>query len=222
MQCSAAEPSLPSAHRHDAATNQTYSLERLSNLSTKQCHIVSLPSSSSRTLHGASTSITLVVLPPSLTPAEKAEREKQAVIMEQVEAEKEFNWYIARGLEKGEKLLRYWDLSEREFPLLFSVAMDVLPVQASAVPCKHVFSSSKETITLRRSRLSPGLMEMLQVLKYLFKQDRLDFTADWIAKEEDYTIDGVITEATVRELVLAGKIEELSDLLKSASETKKH
>ncbi|KAG5634050.1 hypothetical protein H0H81_003615, partial [Sphagnurus paluster] len=152
----------------------------------------------------------------------KAEQEKQAIVTDRVEAEKEFDWHIGQGLEKGEKLLCYWVLNEKEFLLIFSVAMDVLPVQASAVPCKRVFSSSEETITLRQSRLSLGLMEMLQVLKYSFKQDQLDFTADWIVKEEDYTIDGAITEAAVQELLLAGKIEELSDLLKSTSETVKH
>ena len=38
--------------------------------------------------------------------------------------------------------------SEEEFPLLFKVALNILPVQASAVPCERVFSSSKETCTL--------------------------------------------------------------------------
>jgi len=62
------------------------------------------------------------------------------------------------------------------FPLLFQVAMDILPAQASAVPCEGVFSSSKETCTLRRSQISPQLMEALQVLKFAHKQDHLNFT----------------------------------------------
>jgi len=53
---------------------------------------------------------------------------------------------------------------------------------------------------------------MLQVLKYSFKQDRLDFTADWIAKDKDYSIDGTVTEAAAWELMSDGKIEELFDL----------
>lgn len=110
-------------------------------------------------------------------------------------------------------LTLYQQLNEKELPLMFSVAMDVLPVQASAVPCERVFSSSKETTTMRRSCLSPGLMEMLQVLKYAYKQDRLDFTEDWIAKEEDYAIDGKVTEAAARELMSGGNVEELYELL---------
>ncbi len=50
--------------------------------------------------------------------------------------------------------------------------MDILPIQASSVPCERVFSSSKETITARRNSLSPCLIEALQVLKYATKQGR--------------------------------------------------
>jgi hypothetical protein len=44
--------------------------------------------------------------------------------------------------------------------------MDYLPVQASAVPSEHVFSSSAQTDTARRNRIKPLLMEALQMLKY--------------------------------------------------------
>jgi hAT family protein len=55
--------------------------------------------------------------------------------------------------------------------------MDILPIQASAVPCERVFSSSKETITARRNSLSPQLVEALQLLKFAAKQGRsLSFT----------------------------------------------
>jgi hypothetical protein len=54
------------------------------------------------------------------------------------------------------------------FPLLWKIAFDVLPVQASAVPCERVFSSSKETNALRRSSLSRIVMKILQFLKYIF------------------------------------------------------
>ena len=50
--------------------------------------------------------------------------------------------------------------------------MDILPVQASSVPCERVFSSSKETITAKRNSLSPRLVEALQLLKYETKQGR--------------------------------------------------
>lgn len=57
------------------------------------------------------------------------------------------------------------------------MAMDVIPIQASAVPCERVFSSAKETTTARRNRISPKLMEALQMLKFSIGHSRgLDFT----------------------------------------------
>jgi hypothetical protein len=56
--------------------------------------------------------------------------------------------------------------------------MDILPIQASAVPSERVFSSAKETTTARRNKLSPELMEALQILKFsINKGNCLDFTA---------------------------------------------
>lgn len=55
------------------------------------------------------------------------------------------------------------------YPTIFRLAMDVLPIQGSAVPCERVFSSAKETTTPRRNRISPELMEALQVLKFSLK-----------------------------------------------------
>ncbi|KAG1746896.1 hypothetical protein EDB19DRAFT_1688228 [Suillus lakei] len=48
------------------------------------------------------------------------------------------------------------------------------------VPSERIFSSSKETCTLRRSNLSPTTLEALQVLKFTYKQDRLNFTEDLV------------------------------------------
>jgi len=98
------------------------------------------------------------------------------------------------------------------YPVLFHLAMDILPAQATAVPCERVFSSSKETCTLRRSQLGPTTLEILQVLKHLYQQEQLDFTTGILAKEEDYTIEGPVTESAVLELLKAGKEEELHEL----------
>jgi hypothetical protein len=54
--------------------------------------------------------------------------------------------------------------------------MDYLPIQASSVPCERVFSSSAETDTKKRNRISATLMEALQMLKYDFRKRRLTFT----------------------------------------------
>ena len=62
--------------------------------------------------------------------------------------------------------------NQNKFPTLFKLAMDILSIQASSVPCERVFSSSKETITARRNALSPPLVEALQLLKYATKQGK--------------------------------------------------
>lgn len=51
--------------------------------------------------------------------------------------------------------------------------MDYLPIQASSVSCEHVFSSSSETDTKKRNRINGLLMEVLQMLKFALKRDRL-------------------------------------------------
>ena len=65
--------------------------------------------------------------------------------------------------------------AEKRFPYVFRLAMDVLPAQASAVPCERIFSSSKETCTPRRNRIDPKLMEALQILKFSFRSGAPDF-----------------------------------------------
>ena len=67
--------------------------------------------------------------------------------------------------------------------------MDYLPIQASAVPCERVFSSSAETDTRRRNRISALLMEALQMLKFFFKKERLNFTKDWVVTEAEMMED---------------------------------
>jgi hypothetical protein len=61
--------------------------------------------------------------------------------------------------------------------------MDYLPIQASSVPCERVFSSAAETDTKKRNRISPALMEALQMLKFLLKKKRLDFMTGWMTSE---------------------------------------
>ena len=38
--------------------------------------------------------------------------------------------------------------NQTRYPTLFRLAMDILPIQGSAVLCKRVFSSAKETMTM--------------------------------------------------------------------------
>jgi hAT family C-terminal dimerisation region len=56
--------------------------------------------------------------------------------------------------------------------------MDYLPIQASAVPCERIFSSSAETDTKKQNRIRPELMEALQILKFALKKNQYHLTSD--------------------------------------------
>lgn len=81
--------------------------------------------------------------------------------------------------------------NQKEFPTVYRVALDYMPVQASAVPCERVFSSAGETDTKRRNRINPNLFEALQVMKFTVRQERLDFTRDILTAVEDMLVDPV-------------------------------
>src|SRR5260370_23875488 len=70
-------------------------------------------------------------------------------------------------------------INKAEFPTLFGIALDYLPIQASSVPYERVFSSAKETDTLKRNRIHPVLMEALQTLKFSLKKEWFNFTGGW-------------------------------------------
>src|SRR5229473_4365748 len=70
-------------------------------------------------------------------------------------------------------------INKVEFPTLFGITLDYLPIQASSVPCERVFSSTKETNTLKCNCIHPVLMEALQTLKFLLKKERFNFTSGW-------------------------------------------
>ncbi|OJA12305.1 hypothetical protein AZE42_10248 [Rhizopogon vesiculosus] len=95
--------------------------------------------------------------------------------------EDEYQLYISGDLfEHGLDPLRFWERKRKEFPTIFWMVMDYLPIQASAVPCECVFSSSVETDTKKCNRISPSLMEALQMLKFHLKKEHLNFTRGWI------------------------------------------
>ncbi|RDB20127.1 putative AC transposase [Hypsizygus marmoreus] len=132
--------------------------------------------------------------PQSAPPTETQSRELSAEEQDaedKLAVEAELKEYIEEGVITNRKaiadlnLLFHWRSRKHTFKTLYRIALDVMPVQASSVPSERVFSSSKETDTLRRANLSPKMMEVLQILKYSFKQDRLDFSNDWIVREEE-------------------------------------
>ena len=57
------------------------------------------------------------------------------------------------------------------------MALDVLPVQASSVPCEQLFSGSKQTATDRRARLGADCLEELQLMKFAWWGKAVDIAA---------------------------------------------
>ncbi|EIN08900.1 hypothetical protein PUNSTDRAFT_32066, partial [Punctularia strigosozonata HHB-11173 SS5] len=101
---------------------------------------------------------------------------------------------VQNGIENGLDLLRYWQINKHSFPLLYRVALDILPAQASSVACEPV-------------------MEALQFLKSYYRREALSFTDDLVADPKDYAIDGLVTNQAMDELLHANNIDELRDLL---------
>lgn len=59
----------------------------------------------------------------------------------------------------------------KNYPTLARIALDVLPSQASAVPCERLFSSAKLTATDRRSRLKADVFKILQIMKATWRDE---------------------------------------------------
>ena len=92
--------------------------------------------------------------------------------------------------------------------------MDVLPIQGSAVPCERVFSSGKETTTARCNRISPDLMEALQMLKFaMHKGKGLNFTTGTARFAEISELEGLALD---EQLIL----EDLMAFIASLEEEK--
>ena len=78
--------------------------------------------------------------------------------------------------------------------------MDIIPIQASSVPCERVFSSGKQTMAPRRSRISAHLMEALQIMKFSIRKERpLKFT------------EGMGWDEELKEFELAAQTAPLGD-----------
>ncbi|KEP45349.1 hAT family dimerization protein [Rhizoctonia solani 123E] len=67
----------------------------------------------------------------------------------------------------GLSTINYWQSRSDELPIVYRVALDVLPAQASSVSSERIFSSSKLTCTQHRNHISASNVEALQILNTL-------------------------------------------------------
>ncbi|KAF8871100.1 hypothetical protein BD779DRAFT_1454530, partial [Infundibulicybe gibba] len=75
------------------------------------------------------------------------------------------------------------------YPMIARIALDVLPAQASSVPCKRLFSGSKQDATNRRARLGTERFEEMQIMKSAWRGDITDIVrlnSDKVEEVFDY------------------------------------
>lgn len=68
------------------------------------------------------------------------------------------------------------------YPTLAQIALDILPCQASSVPCERLFSASKQTAIDRRASLGAKRFEELQVMKFAWRP-KIDDLVGYNSKE---------------------------------------
>lgn len=71
------------------------------------------------------------------------------------------------------KLMHALQRHHTRYPVWGSLARDFLPVMASSVSSERAFSSAGITISKRRNRLRPDVIEALQFLKCMYRRDLL-------------------------------------------------
>ncbi|EUC54341.1 hAT family dimerization protein, partial [Rhizoctonia solani AG-3 Rhs1AP] len=67
----------------------------------------------------------------------------------------------------------YWLARSDDLPIVYKVALDILPAQASSVSSERIFSSSKLTCTQHRNQISASNVEALQILKHSLRSGRV-------------------------------------------------
>ena len=100
--------------------------------------------------------------------------------------------------------------NEKRWPTLYKLAMDLLPIQATLVPCERVFSASKEISTERRNCLKPNTIEAIQLLKFLAKHQTLNFTAG-LSKDDEVV--------ELEDMEVTRPVEDLRSFLRGMQET---
>ena len=69
------------------------------------------------------------------------------------------------------------------------MALDYILIQVSSVPCKRVFSSASETDMKQHNRINSDLFEALQILKFGYKHEWLDFSGGLLVIEEEMLVE---------------------------------
>src|SRR5215212_7038857 len=81
----------------------------------------------------------------------------QAILTGKQSVKEEFIAYSTSALSTpGLDLVKYWECMESIHPTIFDIALDFLPIQASAISSERVFSSSAKQAQLHPSGSNGG------------------------------------------------------------------
>jgi hypothetical protein len=80
------------------------------------------------------------------------------------------------------------------YPNLARIALDILPIPASSVPCERLFSAAKEIADDRRSRLGSKKFEELQLMKFAWRDTIPDLAPQNSNEVEEIVSPSIIGE----------------------------
>ena len=98
------------------------------------------------------------------------------------------------------------------YPTLARIALDVLPCQASSVPCERLFSASKQIAEDRRASLGAKRFEELQVMKFAWRRNVVDIAACNSRQIEEVNLEHLDEYAEMLDAdELAAEFDKLED-----------
>ncbi|KZV60830.1 hATC-domain-containing protein [Peniophora sp. CONT] len=85
----------------------------------------------------------------------------------------ELDVYFSRPQEDWDKdPLQWWYDNRKTFPSLFLLARDILCIPGSAVAVERIFSSGRDTVSVRRANLSAATIRTLMIVKHRLRMAR--------------------------------------------------
>ena len=77
----------------------------------------------------------------------------------------------------------------KSFPMLARIAKDICAIPATSVPCKQLFSAGAEIATDRHNQLGSDRFEQLQIMKYEWSRDAVDWANLTSAATEEVSLE---------------------------------
>ena len=114
---------------------------------------------------------------------------------------------MQRDVKKDTDIVEWWQVSNQAFvahypklitvrqnnaqlyPTLARIALDVLPSQASSVPCERLFSGTKQIATDRRASLGSTAFEELTMMKSAWGPELYDMAAWTTAQVQEVSME---------------------------------